>query len=124
MPGEVLLLSLLTLVRNRNAKEGYKGKMMSQKLLEGRRENQQACYWKRSHPEFSKQLLPTESSLQSGCHAAAPALWGLLAYLLCWAALPNCFCLAFSDELFSNYAICRSDTSGTRRVSGRWALMS
>ena len=94
--------------------------MMSQKLLEGRRENQQACYWKQSHPEFSKQLLPTESSLKSGYHA----LWGLLAYLLCWAAPTTCFCLAFSDELFSNYAICRSDTSCTRRVSGRWVLMS
>lgn len=98
--------------------------MMSQKLLEGRRENQQACYWKRSHPEFSKQLLPTESLLKSGYHAAAPALWGLLAYLVCWAAPTTRFCLAFSDELFSNYAICRSDTSATRRVSGRWALMS
>ena len=98
--------------------------MMSQKLLEGRRENQQACYWQQSRPEFSKHLLPTESSLTGGYHAAAPALWGLLACLLCWAALTTCFCLTFSDELFSNYATCRSDTSGTRRGPGRWALTS
>lgn len=82
MPEEVLLLSFLTLVRNRNAKEGYKGKMMSQKLLEGRRENQQPCYWKRSHPEFSKQLLPTESSLQSRYHAAALALGSACVFTL------------------------------------------
>lgn len=36
----------------------------------------------------------------------------------------TCFCLACSDELFSNYTLCRSDTSGTCRVSGRWALTS
>lgn len=109
-------LSFLSPVRNRNAKEGYKGKMMSRKLLEGRRENQQACFWKRSLPEFSKQLLPTASSLRSGYHAAAPAFWGLPAYSLCWAALPTCLRSAFSDELFSNYALCGSDTSGARRA--------
>lgn len=71
VPRQVLLL-LLALLRNRKAKEGYKGKMMSQKPLEGWREKQQACYWKQSHPEFSKQLLAAESSLRSG-YRCSPA---------------------------------------------------
>lgn len=94
---------------------------MSQGLLEGRRENQQACSWERSHPEFSKPLLPTESSLQSRSRAAS--LGSACVFTLLGCSF-TCFCLARSDELFSNYALCRSDTSGTCRVSGRWALMS
>lgn len=73
MPGRSCC-SFLTLLRNRKAKEGYKGKMMSQKSLEGQRENQQACYWKRSHPEFSKQLLAAESSLRSGYRCSPGSL--------------------------------------------------
>lgn len=60
---------------------------MSQGLLEGRRENQQACSRERSRPEFSKPLLPTESWRRGGSRAASPAFWGLPACLLCWAAL-------------------------------------
>lgn len=95
---------LPTLVGNRKGKVGHKGKMMSRKLQEGQRENQQACYWKQSIPKFSKLLLPAALAAERGPRCSS-ALQRLLTYSHRWAAPITCLCLAFSDELLNSDAV-------------------